>query len=54
LLSGILEKHKSLFGKAPWGIVADRGFASKANEKLCEKEGVIRISLPKKGKLSEK
>jgi IS5 family transposase len=54
LLYGSLEKHQELFGKAPWGIAGDRGFGSKANEELCEKEGVKRISLPKKGKLSKK
>ncbi|MBA1337139.1 MAG: hypothetical protein HPY66_3575 [Firmicutes bacterium] len=54
LLSNSLEKHQELFGKAPCGIAADRGFGSKANEELCEKEGVKRISLPKKGKLSKK
>ena len=54
LLSDGLEKHQELFGKAPWGIAADRGFGSKANEELCEKKGVKRISLPKKGRLSKK
>ena len=54
LLSDSLEKHRELFGKAPWGVAGDRGFSSKANEELCVKEGVKRISLPKKGKLSKK
>jgi hypothetical protein len=53
LLSGILEKHKLLFGKVPWGIAADRCFGSKANKELCEKEGVKRTSLPEKGRLSK-
>lgn len=54
LLAESLEKHRELFGKAPWGIATDRGFGSKNNEELCVENGVKRISLPKKGKLSNK
>lgn len=54
LLAESLEKHQELFGKAPWGVAADRGFGSKDNEALCAQKGIKRVSLPQKGKLSKK
>jgi len=54
LLSGALERHEELFGKAPWGVAADRGFGTKTNEELCAQKGVKRVSLPRKGRLSQK
>ncbi len=54
LLSGALERHEELFGKAPWGVAADRGFRTKTNEELCAQKGVKRVCLPRKGRLSQK
>ena len=54
MLAESLEKHQQLFDRSPWGIATDRGFGSKDNTDLCAEEGVKRISLPKKGKLSKK
>jgi IS5 family transposase len=54
LLAESLEKHQELFGKAPWGVAADRGFGSKDNEDLCAQKGIKRVSLPQKDKLSKK
>jgi hypothetical protein len=48
LLAESLEKHQELFGKAPWGVAADRGFGSKDNEDLCAKKGSRGSVCPKK------
>jgi len=51
LLSGALDRHKEIFGRAPRDIATDRGFGSADNEGLHQEAGVKRISLPRKGKL---
>lgn len=49
-----IESHVKQFGKAPYMTAGDRGCYSSENERLAEKIGVKRISLPKRGKKSRK
>jgi IS5 family transposase len=42
-----LERHRSLFGRAPYLAVADAGFASAANERAAHELGVRRVVLPR-------
>ena len=53
LLVGVVERHVTQFGKAPVEVATDRGYHSAANEKALEAAGVIRVSSPACGKLSE-
>lgn len=45
-----LETHEHTFGKPPQLAVADRGFASAANETAATARGVRRVILPRPGK----
>lgn len=47
-----LEQHRRLFGRAPRLAVADGGFASRANEQTATEQGVRRVVLPYRGRLS--
>jgi transposase, IS5 family len=47
-----LTGHRARFGKAPWLVAGDRGVATPDNEALAKKEGVQRVVLPQKGRLS--
>jgi IS5 family transposase len=51
-LADSLRGHRARFGKAPWLVAGDRGVATPDNEALATKEGVKRVVLPRKGKLS--
>jgi transposase, IS5 family len=51
-LADSLRGHRERFGKAPWLVAGDRGVATPDNEALAMKEGVKRVVLPRKGKLS--
>jgi hypothetical protein len=51
-LADSLAGHKERFGKAPWLVAGDRGVATPDNEALAKKEGVKRVVLPRKGRLS--
>jgi len=44
-----LDRHRSLFGRAPRLAVADAGFASAANERAARDCGVQRVVLPRRG-----
>ena len=44
-----LDRHRSLFGRAPRLAVADAGFASAANERAAVDCGVKRVVLPRRG-----
>ncbi len=48
-----LERHQQLFGHPPRLAVADGGFASLANEREAVARGVVRVVLPRRGRLSE-
>jgi IS5 family transposase len=45
-----LDVHEQAFGKPPELAVADRGFASAANEAVAQARGVRRVVLPRPGK----
>ena len=45
-----LDAHTEVFGHAPDLAVADRGFASAANERAAQDRGVRRVVLPRPGK----
>lgn len=47
-----LEQHAATFGQAPRIAVADRGFFSAVNEREAEAQGVERVALPARGRLS--
>jgi len=47
-----LERHVSLFGRAPRLAVADAGFASGKNEQAATNPGVRRVALPTRRRLS--
>jgi len=40
LVEGIIERHKTMFGGAPFTLACDSGFYSEENIKFCRKEGV--------------
>lgn len=44
-----LDAHEAIFGHAPDLAVADRGFASAANEQTASERGVRRVILPRPG-----
>jgi|HigsolmetaGSP11D_1036233.scaffolds.fasta_scaffold14120_1 IS5 family transposase len=50
LLVPAVEAHQKRFGQAPKAVATDRGFSSKKNETAITGLGVIRCSLPRKGK----
>ncbi len=47
-----LDTHRQLFGRVPRLAVADAGFATAANEELARTQGVRRVVLPKRGRLT--
>lgn len=47
-----LEQHERLFGHAPRGATADRGFYSAENEREAKARGVKHVALPARGWLS--
>jgi IS5 family transposase len=51
-LAGSLAGHRERFGRAPWLLAGDRSVSTPDNEALAKKEGVKRLVLPQKGKLS--
>jgi IS5 family transposase len=53
LLSAAVERHIQVFGCPPRAIAADRGFSSPQNEKICHDCGIKKVSLPRKGRVSE-
>jgi IS5 family transposase len=50
--AGSLAGHKARVGRAPWLVAGDRGVSSAENEAFARQEGVKRVVLPHKGKLS--
>jgi len=54
MLLDAVKDHKKQFGKVPRAVAADRGFSGKQNDIDLEKEGVLRRSLPRKGKKGKK
>jgi IS5 family transposase len=54
LLEGTLIRSKRKLGRPPRSVATDRGFASSANDVICAKLGIKKISIPRKGKLSKK
>jgi len=54
MLLDAVKDHKKQFGKVPRAVAADRGFFGKQNDIDLEKEGVLRRSLPRKGKKGKK
>jgi IS5 family transposase len=51
-VAGSLAGHQARFGRMPWWVAGDRGVSSADKEAVAKKEGVNRIVLPQKGKLS--
>jgi IS5 family transposase len=45
-----LDRHRRMFGRAPFLAAADRGFSSAANEKAALARGVRRVVLPHPGR----
>ena len=54
MLLDAVKEHKKRFGKVPRAVATDRGFSGKQNDIALEKEGVLRRSLPRKGKKGKK
>ena len=54
LLKEALESHKSVFSRVPRAVATDRRFSTADNEDFLIKQGVRRVSLPRKGKKTEK
>lgn len=48
-----LSQHRTQFGRAPRMATADRGYWSAKNERFAREQGVERIVLPARGRLSE-
>jgi Transposase domain (DUF772)/Transposase DDE domain len=48
-----LDKHRQIFGRAPFLATADRGFFSAANEQAATARGVRRVVLPFSGRKSD-
>jgi IS5 family transposase len=49
LWTAALDRHKTIFGRAPDLAAGDRGFASAGNEKAAIDRGVRRVILPRQG-----
>lgn len=47
-----IEQHKKTFSRPPRMVTADRGFFSAANVNEAEKQGVGRVAIPGRGRLS--
>ncbi len=54
MLLDAVKDHKKRFREAPRAVATDRGFSGKQNDIDLEKEGVLRRSLPRKGKKGKK
>ncbi|WP_042171568.1 ISNCY family transposase, partial [Paenibacillus gorillae] len=54
LLLPAIEQHIQRFGHSPNAVATDRGFASVENERLVESLSVKRVSIPARGKKSNK
>ncbi len=54
LLIPSIEKHRSIFGRAPTVVAADAGFFSAKVEAEAKQEGVKRVAIPAKGRKSER
>lgn len=48
-----LAKHQALYDKPPAEVTTDRGYWSRENQQIAQKEGVRHISLAKKGKAND-
>jgi IS5 family transposase len=48
-----VSQHKKIFGRAPRMATADRGYYSASNERDARAEGVERVVLPGRGRLSQ-
>ena len=44
-----LDRHQTIFGRAPYLAAGDRGFASADNEQAATDRGVRRVILPRRG-----
>jgi IS5 family transposase len=53
LLIGMVDRHTKRFRRPPRDVATDRGFSSASNEASLRQRGVRRISLPRKGKVSD-
>jgi len=53
LLKPVIKGHKRLFRKRLKAVAGDRGFYSQVNEDWLGDSGVKRVSIPKRGKVSE-
>jgi len=53
LLKPVVKGHKRLFRKRLKAVAGDRGFYSQDNEDWLKNSGVKRVSIPKRGKISE-
>ena len=49
LWTAALDRHQTLFGRAPDVAAGDRGFSSAANEQAATDRGVRRVILPRRG-----
>jgi IS5 family transposase len=49
LWTAALDRHQTIFGRAPDLAVADRGFSSASNEQAASERGVRRVVLPWRG-----
>lgn len=54
LAVGVVKRHIDRFGKPPNDLSTDRGYFSAENEKMLQEMGVKRLSMPARGKLSQK
>jgi IS5 family transposase len=49
LWTAALDRHQTIFGRAPDLAAGDRGFSSAANERAATQRGVRRVILPRRG-----
>jgi IS5 family transposase len=49
LWTAALDRHQTIFGRAPDLAAGDRGFSSAANERAATERGVRRVILPRQG-----
>lgn len=52
LWTAALDRHQTIFGRAPDLAAGDRGFSSAANERAATDRGVRRVVLPRRGQKS--
>jgi IS5 family transposase len=53
LVAPTIDRHKQVFGRAPYLLAADAGFWSGENRKIAEEAGVKRVCVPTTGRPSE-